>query len=175
MTLRRTARRRSRGERGAAALEFALVVPFLIMLLVGTVSTGLVYSDHLGLTNAAREGARYGAAADAASASWATSVQTRVQQTYFNASGAQPSDDQICVKLVKSDGTLVPGASDPGTACGTQPGLPSSMESGSCAVLVWMTMPKTIQLVIFPDLSLNIGAQSVAYYGRTVGTTCTAK
>ncbi|MEO7844093.1 MAG: TadE/TadG family type IV pilus assembly protein [Nocardioides sp.] len=166
-------RQRAREERGAAALEFALVVPFLMLLLLGTVTVGLVYSDHLGVTNAAREGARYGAAADAASASWATSVQTRVQQTYFNASGAQPTDAQICVKLVKSDATVV--ASDAGASCGTQPALPTGMEVGSCAVLVWMSKPETIQLIAFPDLNTEIGAQSVAYYGRTVGTTCTAK
>ena len=93
-----------RGERGASAVEFALIAPVVLLLLMGTVSTGLVYNDHISLTNAAREGARYGAAADISSSSGGpTTVQTRVQQLYFNAAGTAPTDDQVCVKLVKAD------------------------------------------------------------------------
>ena len=98
--------RARRSESGASAVEFALIVPLVVMLLFGTVSAGLAYSDHVAITNAAREGSRYGAAADAASSTWATSVQTRVQQVYFNAAGAAPTDNQVCVKLVQADGTV---------------------------------------------------------------------
>jgi Flp pilus assembly pilin Flp len=169
--MRRSLRRR--GERGAAAVEFALVVPLVILLLIGTVTTTMVYSDHLAVTNAVREGARYGAVADISSGGWATSVQTRVQQLYFNNNGVSPSDNEICVQLVSSGGSVI--ASDSGSSCGSQPSLPSNMASGSCAVLVWMQEPETIQLLIAPDLHLNIGAKSVAYYGRSVvNTPCTA-
>ena len=115
-----------RGERGASAVEFALIIPLLVMLLIGTVTAGLVYADHVSVTNAAREGARYGAAADAASTSWATSVQTRVQQVYFNAAGTAPTNDQVCVRLITSTGTTL--ASDLGTSCGTEPAC--SLEHG---------------------------------------------
>jgi Flp pilus assembly protein TadG len=164
---------RRRDERGASAVEFALIVPVVVMLLLGTITTGLVYSDHLSVTNAVREGARYGSVADATNGTtWANSVQTRVQQVYFNAAGTQPTDNEICVQLVQKGGTVL--ASDSGSACGTAPGLPSNMADGSCVVLVWMQEPETIQLVVFPSLNVDIGARSVAYYGRTVGTTCTA-
>jgi len=159
-------------ERGAAAVEFALIVPIVVLLLFGTITTAFVYSDHLDITNAAREGARYGAVADASSATWAASVQTRVQQLSFNATGLKPTDNQVCVQLVQAGGTVL--ASDSGTACGSQPSLPTGMATGSCAVLVWLSEPKNIQLVVAPDLNLTISAQSVAYYGRTVGTSCTA-
>ncbi len=49
------------------------------------------------------------------------------------------------------------------------------MSTGSCAVLVWMTKPSVIRLGVFPDLHSTLSAQSVAFYGRTVDTTCTAK
>jgi hypothetical protein len=49
------------------------------------------------------------------------------------------------------------------------------MATGSCAVLVWMSKPETIQLAVVPSLDFRIGAQAVSYYGRTAGTTCTAK
>ena len=164
--------RATRSEAGASAVEFALIVPLVVMLLFGTVSAGLAYSDHVAITNAAREGSRYGAAADAAASTWAASVQTRVQQVYFNAAGVTPTDNQVCVKLVQADGTVV--WSDAGSACGTQPSLPT-MSTGSCAVLVWMTKPTVIRLGVFPDLQSTLRAQSVGFYGRTVGTTCTAK
>ena len=161
-----------RGERGASAVEFALIIPLVVMLLIGTVTAGLVYADHVSVTNAAREGARYGAAADAASTSWATSVQTRVQQVYFNAAGTAPTNDQVCVRLISSTGTTL--ASDLGTSCGTEPPAPSSMDTGSCAVIVWMAKPARIRLAVVPDLHSTLSAKSVSYYGRTVGTTCTA-
>lgn len=160
-----------RRERGAAAVEFALVVPILIMLLMGMIWTGLTFSDHLSATNAVREGARYGASADASSSSWATSVRDRIKQVYFNA-GTTVSDDQICVKLVQPGGVVVTSAL--GSSCGTGPPAPTNMAAGSCAVLVWVQRPETIKLLVVPDLSFNIGAESVAFYGRKVGTSCTA-
>lgn len=51
--------RRSRGQEGAAAVEFALILPVLVLLTLGALDMGhLFYIDHL-ITNASREGARY--------------------------------------------------------------------------------------------------------------------
>lgn len=166
-----TGDRERRDQRGAAAVEFALVVPILIMLLIGVVTTAMTYSDHLSATNAVREGARYGAAADVSSSSWATSVRDRVKQVYFN-SGVTVTDSQICVRLVTADGTTA--TETLGTDCGTAPTVPSGMAAGSCAVLVWMQRPETIDLIVAPRLQFNISADSVAYYGRQVPPTCTA-
>lgn len=47
-----------RSERGAAAVEFALVVPILIMLVFGIVEFGRGYHAKVELTGAVREGAR---------------------------------------------------------------------------------------------------------------------
>ena len=46
--------------RGAAALEFALVLPLFALLLVGVIDLGTAWSITGVLSNAAREGARYG-------------------------------------------------------------------------------------------------------------------
>jgi len=48
-------------ERGASLVEFALVLPILMMLLFGIVTGGLALNSKNSLNNAAREGARYGA------------------------------------------------------------------------------------------------------------------
>jgi Flp pilus assembly protein TadG len=48
----------SRSEDGAAAVEFALVLPILILLIVGLIEFSIVFNTQISLTNAAREGAR---------------------------------------------------------------------------------------------------------------------
>ncbi len=51
-------RRHERGERGAAAIEFAILLPVLLVLLFGIIEFGLVLSTKISLTQAVREGAR---------------------------------------------------------------------------------------------------------------------
>ncbi|RDV09886.1 pilus assembly protein [Arthrobacter sp. RT-1] len=45
-------------ERGAAAVEFALLLPLLLMLVLGTIEFGRAYNAQITLTNAARDGVR---------------------------------------------------------------------------------------------------------------------
>lgn len=45
-------------ERGAVAVEFALLAPILIMILLGIMEFGRAYNVQISLTNAAREGVR---------------------------------------------------------------------------------------------------------------------
>lgn len=47
-----------RSERGAVAIEFALVLPILLMLVVGIMDFGRAYNNQISLTHAAREAAR---------------------------------------------------------------------------------------------------------------------
>lgn len=51
-------RRFGRAERGAAAVEFALVLIPLVILLLGIIEFGYIFNQQLTVTNAAREGAR---------------------------------------------------------------------------------------------------------------------
>lgn len=51
-------------ERGVAAVEFALVAPLLVLLLFATIEFGLVLFDKAVITNASREGARFGSVHD---------------------------------------------------------------------------------------------------------------
>lgn len=48
----------SPSERGAVAVEFALIAPVLIMILMGIMEFGRAYNAQISLTNAAREGVR---------------------------------------------------------------------------------------------------------------------
>ncbi len=56
----RRARPRRRGERGAAAVEFAIVLPLLFVLLFGIIEFGILFYNYQVITNASREGARAG-------------------------------------------------------------------------------------------------------------------
>jgi Flp pilus assembly protein TadG len=47
-------------QRGAAVIEFALILPILLVLLVGTIDASLALYDKAVITNASREGARAG-------------------------------------------------------------------------------------------------------------------
>lgn len=53
-------RRHERDDRGAAAVEFALVVPILLMLLFGMIDYGLYFSDSLAARQGVQQGAREG-------------------------------------------------------------------------------------------------------------------
>lgn len=58
----------TKGERGAAAVEFALVVPLLLLLVVGIAEFGRAYNISTTLASAARTGARTMALENSASA-----------------------------------------------------------------------------------------------------------
>jgi hypothetical protein len=49
---------RRNGERGSAVIEFALLLPILLLMLLAVVQVGVLASDQLVITQAARAGAR---------------------------------------------------------------------------------------------------------------------
>jgi Flp pilus assembly protein TadG len=53
--------RRSRGERGASLVEFALVLPVLIILIFGIIDFGFAFNSYIELRSGSREGARLAA------------------------------------------------------------------------------------------------------------------
>jgi Flp pilus assembly protein TadG len=71
-------------DRGAAAVEFAILLPLLLMLVLGTIEFGRAYNAQITLTNAARDGVRVMAIANdptgakTAAKSAAASVSTTI-------------------------------------------------------------------------------------------------
>ena len=57
--MRKRTRTHGGTERGASAVEFALVVPILILIMIGIVNFGFVLAQQISLNNAARQAARY--------------------------------------------------------------------------------------------------------------------
>ena len=52
-------KRKSRGERGASVVEFALILPLLLLLLMAIVELGVLFWVNMTMQHAVREGARY--------------------------------------------------------------------------------------------------------------------
>ena len=149
-------------ERGAALVEFALLLPLVMAVLLGMVTGGHAYFQKISLVDAAREGARYGASLkyDAASgglASWETSVKERVVQL----SGGQLSAANVCVKLV------TPTGANFGCGVGDPPGSERDPTVLAPAKLVKVSATKvaTIETIFFTSHP-TLSAEVVARYER---------
>jgi hypothetical protein len=155
-----------RSQRGAAAVEFALVFPLLVMLLLGITTGGLSFSKALGSTDAVREGSRFGATtlhspAPSGFASWSAAVQSKVVQLSY---GTVPANSNVCVKLQMGTSTVVEQSSC--SFSSAEPPNPAGLLATDCVVKVWAKIPVTIDIGIARwDVFVIRGA--VARYERT--------
>lgn len=116
-------------DRGAALVEFALILPVFMMLVLGMFSGGLAYNRKQQMTASVREGARYGGTIPAdqafASGTWASNVRDLVVAR----SVGDLTSAQVCVSLVQ--GSPAQTVSTPGgaanfsTRSGAQPCIPN--------------------------------------------------
>lgn len=93
-------------ERGAALVEFALILPVFMMLVLGMFSGGLAYNQKLSLSGASREASRYGAtlAGDPAgtcstvgSNTWLTCIANNAIASATGELGASAPGRDVCV------------------------------------------------------------------------------
>lgn len=89
------------GERGAAAVELAIVLTILILFVFGVIQFGLAFNRHQGLQAAAREGARIASVGGSES-----DIRTRVRdaQSLFI-----PTDVLIAIDFSTDNGASYPG------------------------------------------------------------------
>ena len=121
--------RRARDERGAAAVEFALVLPLLILLVFGIAYFSIGYNRKQGLQAAAREGARLGALPQSTS----TDIRNKVQSAL---AGSVPGTPTV---------TITPGGTRP---CDLAP-------VGS-TVKVKVTAPYSFDIPLFGSQSISM-------------------
>ena len=107
-------------ERGAEAVELAVALPILVMLLLGTVTAGLAFFDKISLNGAAREAGRFGATypeADAASPDgWFVDVASVAQIAATGSLSDDVAGRSVCVARGSEGGSVrryVVGFSDP--------------------------------------------------------------
>ena len=80
-------------------MEFAILLPVFMTLILGMFSGGLAYNRQIALRNAAREGARWGATLREGAASWPSTVRDVVVER----SEGELTAANVCVALVDQD------------------------------------------------------------------------
>jgi hypothetical protein len=165
-------RRRSRrdGDDGAVLVEFALVLPLLLLMLLGIITGGLAYNQRLQVTHAVREGARYGATVPALqdwnSGTWASNVQALVVER----SAGDLDGSQVCVALVEGASASVVNDGGRGAGYYSTTGAPCFADSypqynandQGRRVQVRAVRPARIQLGIAPDLEFELVGEATA-------------
>jgi hypothetical protein len=168
--IRRGHKSESADERGAVAVEFALVLPLLVMLLLGVITAGIALSEGIGLTNAVREGSRFAATTPypPASGNWADDVIARTRATQFD---DPSSESKICVDLYKQGASpaMQQSKCDGGSGISATPTAftaPAGTASGTCVVRLWAARKFTINaLLVKWDRVMT--RNSIAIYERT--------
>lgn len=87
-------------ERGAVAVEMAILLPLLLLILIGTMEFGRVFNVQNSLTQAAREGARHGAI-------HYNKSSLDVEGTVLDAA---PSLDNLALAVAHNAGSCSPGS-----------------------------------------------------------------
>jgi Flp pilus assembly protein TadG len=162
-------RRRVQDDRGAVLVEFAVVLPILLMLLLGIVTGGMALHQDMQLSHAAREGARYGARVDPAqtftSGTWASNVRSLiVDRANGDLSGPGTT---VCVSLVR--GSAGSSTQPLTTVHSTQAGpcvpteqFPVNDNHSGLRVQVTVSRPGQINLGVFGSSLFTIRARATA-------------
>lgn len=145
-----------RDERGAALIEMALVLPFLLLLIVGIWATARAWNVHNVMDHAVREAARYGATIDPWDDGGTTDVCT---------SGTSSQQVLRCV----ADEQLQAAAINPNlvqTICIDLDTNPCAVgnSSGNEKVAVSLTYPNYKIDFIFFSMTIDLNATAVSRY-----------
>jgi Flp pilus assembly protein TadG len=169
--MRKTRGVRSR-ERGAAIVEFALILPLLSMMALGMLTAGIALDHKQEITNASREAARFGSTvaqsecnvpANCSGFTWAQLVQAIAVE---RSNGAVASG-AVCVALVEGPGyaptpvTSTHTTMTDGSACFVD----NSTDTGK-RVQVRITKSERMQAVLF-NMNLNLGSRAIAQFEDT--------
>jgi Flp pilus assembly protein TadG len=153
-------RRQNQSERGAVFLEFALVLPLLMSLVLGIYTGGEAYTNKIGVVEAVREGARYGASLPMGTdVNALTTWKDRVRNRVVDASGGGILLADVCVEFVSPTG---------GTACSLGDPAGASNEPSVHLVKVSATRPAKMEFFFFTKNTTLIG-KLVARYERDTG------
>lgn len=151
---------RRRDDKGVLLVEFAMILPLLFALFLGIFTGGLAYSNKIGLVEAVREGARFGASLPVGTGATAmTTWETQVKNRVVTASGGGIALADICVKLILPTG---------GTDCGIADPAGASNEPTVRLVKVSATRPATIEFFFFTTQK-TMQAKLVARFERDTG------
>lgn len=154
-------------EHGANAVEFALILPVLIVLLFGTMYGASVYNTQQTITQAARDGARYGATLpfedvggspeDPPPGDWFSAVEARALEVANADRPLTPGSPTVCVLFFDDDDNRYAS----GPECD---GESSSGGPESARVEVIVTRPARIELGITSTNMITVRGDVTARY-----------
>jgi Flp pilus assembly protein TadG len=126
--------RRASDERGVAIVEFALIMPILILLVAGVIQFGIMYSQYQVFQGAAREGARCAAvqASDDEIGLPTCDVETEIDNASLGYElSERPSQNIICTDDTRGEDVTVSWnqALDTGVLGSLVPGVPDSINA----------------------------------------------
>ena len=164
-------RRRARGDRGAAAVEFALILPIFLTMVFGIITAGFAFERWLSVTFAAREASRFAATypipVDSSTNvqdldAWFLAVRTAAVES-AGLSVGNTSEYFVCVKLWNETG--------PGFIAGLSPStsLPQS-EQRTYGTLATLATPSCTGSTI-PDNRVEVLVARRADIGWLLGDT----
>lgn len=157
MVLRQRGDEFRRGQRGASAVEFALVLPVLVMLVFGIFEFGRVFAQDLALSNGAREGGRAAVAGEnpdsGAGPLTCSEIYQRVRQAATTV-GVTPGNVTVVVSVNGS--TVCSSATAPASSV-----LPCSGTSGGATLEVSATYQTSLDIPLVLSNSVTLDREGV--------------
>jgi Flp pilus assembly protein TadG len=168
--------RQAAPDRGAAAVEFALILPLFMLLVFGTISSGFAFERWINVTQAARETSRFAAtlpmpSSPATISDWFDDVHAVAVET----AGIDASDTSsyfICIRFVNDAGPALIPASQTRTwgTLSTPAATCTSSSSGDNRVEVLVQRAARFGLVIAPpNLTIAVGGGNTSRYEPRLG------
>ena len=162
---RSTPIRRQRDERGASAVEFALVLPILLLVVFGVIAYGFVFAAQLNLNSSARDASRAGVV-QPLSGTGLTCLQIATQAKNSSSTiGLSPSKVTVVVSSPTATGTPTCTVAPNGSSSGsTTVKMCTGSTSGGQLVVKISYPPKVpVPLIPLPSTLYGTGSFSCEY------------
>jgi Flp pilus assembly protein TadG len=153
-------RRRARDERGTSLVEFALILPVLVLFIFGIIDFGWAFSQQLSLKHAAREGVRAAVVNNGAAALTNAQLKALIVSR-SNGVDLAPADSHIYLSRTDSNGD---GRADAGDLARVEVCVPLQSVSGVSSRFLSGTLRATVEMRVEQDVtwSTDTGADPCA-------------
>jgi Flp pilus assembly protein TadG len=147
----------NRSQRGAALVEFALLTPLLMLILIGLIEIGRFTYFAILVGNAAHAGAAYGAQ-DLKTAGDATGIQNAVLNDGQNVSGLAASPAPTTLIVCWNGTTTQSAVNDACTTAGYHPVeyVQASATGRFSTIVKWQGLPQSMNLTRQASIRVEI-------------------
>lgn len=160
-----------RGDGGAALVEFVLILPVFLLLLLGMLTGGIAFDRKQNVTAAARETARYGATLPLSASGgvvddWLTALATVAGDTADGALAPTAPGQHICVAYVGGGLSRYRDETSGAAAFGDGTCFVDGRPAGEVRVQVVTARTSTLEAMVW-SRDLLLQARAVARYEAT--------